>query len=275
MKRLCCVIVMVVVAAATSGFAQEQRPPLQEVGFDQRLGERVPLDLTLRDESGASVRLGQYFARRPVVLSLVYYRCPMLCTLVLNGLVRALNTLTFDVGDEIEVVTVSIDPAETPAQAAAKKQQYMENYRRAGAAAGWHFLTGDAAAIEELATSVGFRYRRDPQTGEYAHASGIMVLTPEGVLARYFFGVEYAPRDLRLALVEAGAGRIGSPIDQLLLLCFRWDPSTGRYSSVILSSVRAGGVLTVAALCGFIVLMRRRERRRLQLDRIAPRGVDA
>lgn len=243
--------------------ATAQSPaPVPEVGIDQRLGERVPLNLPLRDEAGSAVTLGRYFGERPVILALVYYRCPMLCTLVLNGLVRALNALTFAPGNEFEIVTVSIDPDETPEQAAAKKQQYLESYRRADAAAAWHFLTADASAVAELARSVGFRYRRDAASGEYAHASAIMILTADGRMARYLFGVEYAPRDLRLALVEAGEGRIGSPIDQLLLLCFRYDPMTGRYSSLVLNAVRAGGIATIAGLGGFIVLMRRRDRRR-------------
>lgn len=265
---------MVLLASAAAAWAAE-KTPLDAVGIDQRLGERVPLDLTLRDEAGAPVQLGQYFGERPVILALVYYRCPMLCTLVLNGLVRALNALSFDAGDEFEIVTVSIDPEETPAQATAKKRQYLDSYRRTGAAAAWHFLSADATSIAELARSIGFRYRRDPQSGEYAHASAIMVLTAEGRMARYLFGVEYAPRDLRLALVEAGAGTIGSPIDQLLLLCFRYDPSTSRYSSLVLNSVRAGGVVTIAGLVGFVVLMRRRERRRARTDRLAPREVQA
>jgi protein SCO1/2 len=196
----------------------------------------------------------------------------MLCTLVLNGLVRALNALTFDPGDQFEIVTLSIDPEETAEQAAAKKQHYTESYRRAGSAAAWHFLTADAATIATLARSVGFRYRRDPQSGEYAHASAIMVLTASGKVARYLFGVEYAPRDLRLALVEAGEGKIGSAVDQVLLLCFRYDPSTGRYSNLVLGSIRVGGVVTVAAVVGFVLLMRRRERRSGTAADVAVRG---
>lgn len=268
--RMLVVTCLVVFAAMAQA---ENVPPLQEVGIDQRLGERVPLDLTLRDETGATVELGQYFGKRPVILTLVYYRCPMLCTLVLNGLVRALNALTFTAGDELEIVTVSIDPQETAAQAAAKKQQYIESYRRSGAAAAWHFLTGDAESIERLARSVGFRYRRDPQSGEYAHASAIMVLTADGQVSRYLFGVEYAPRDLRLALVESGAGKIGSAIDQLLLLCFRYDPATGRYSTLVLNSVRGGGALTVVGVLVFVVVMRRRERR--PPATVGPRGIAA
>jgi protein SCO1/2 len=250
----------VLLALQVSSASAQDRRALPDAGIDQRLGERVPLDLVFRDEDGNPVRLGQYFGRRPVVLSLVYYECPMLCTLVLNGLVSALRGLAFDVGRELDVVTVSIAPNETPALAKAKKQVYLESYRRPGAAEGWHFLTGDSAAIEKLAGAVGFRYQRDPESGALAHGAGIMVLTPDGTIARYFFGVEYSARDLRLGLVEAAERRIGSPIDQLLLLCFRYDPSMGRYSAAVMGVVRAGGVLTVFGLGILVVLMRRRER---------------
>jgi protein SCO1/2 len=265
-------LIAIALFACSAAVAGAQEPPLQQVGIDQRLGEQVPLDLTVRDETGASVALGRYFGQRPVILSLVYYRCPMLCTLVLNGLVRALNALAFDAGDQFEIVTLSIDPEETAVQAAAKKQQYTEAYRRGERAAGWHFLTADAPTIATLARSVGFRYRRDPESGEYAHASAIMVLTADGTVARYLFGVEYAPRDLRLALVEAGQGKIGSAVDQLLLLCFRYDPSTGRYSNLVLGSIRAGGVVTVAAVVAFVLIMWRRERRSRTAAAVAVRG---
>lgn len=262
MRRTALLVAVAVLCAPLAGNASAgERRPLPEVGIDQRLGVRAPLDLVFHDEEGQPVRLGEYFGRRPVILSLVYYECPMLCTLVLNGLVSALRALSFDVGRELEVVTVSIAPNETPALAKAKKQVYLESYRRPGAADGWHFLTGESAAIERLASAVGFRYRRDPHSGELAHGAGIMVLTPDGTIARYLFGVEYSPRDLRLALVEAAERRIGSPIDQLLLLCFRYDPSLGRYSATVMGIVRAGGVLTVFGLGLLIALLRRRERR--------------
>jgi protein SCO1/2 len=274
MLRCCCVAMLVL---AVSARAQDRPDPSRDVGIDQRLGARVPLDLELRDETGDAVRLAQYFGERPVILSLGYYRCPMLCSLVMNGLVRALKVLTFSVGDEVAVVTVSIDPEETAAQAAAKKEQYLASYARQDAASGWHFLTGDATAIERLTQAVGFRYRRDPQSGEYAHASAIMVLTPEGTVARYLFGVEYAPRDLRLALVEAAAGRIGSPIDQLLLLCLRYDPHTGRYSMMVMNTVRLAGIMTVVGVTLFVIVLRRRERRRLRVGvpHVDSQGVSA
>jgi len=255
--------------------ASAQPAALRDVGLDQRLGERVPLDLTFRDESGAPVVLGSLFRGRPVVLNLVYYKCPMLCTLVLNGLLSAMKALPFDVGREFDVITVSFDPRDTPEMAAQKKAAYLEQYRRPGAAEGWHFLTGDAASIERLAGAVGFRYRYDPERQEFAHAAGIEVLTPQGVLARYFFGVEFSPRDLKFGLMEAADNRIGSPIDQLLLFCYHYDPSTGRYGAIVLEGIRAGGVLTLLALGGFIVWALRRERAGRDAVALAPRASDA
>jgi protein SCO1/2 len=234
---------------------------LAEVGIDQRLDEQVPLDLEFRDETGAPVEIGRFFGERPVVLALVYYECPMLCTLVLNGLLSALRTLSFDVGKEFEVVTVSFDPDEKPALAAAKKENVLASYRRAGAERGWHFLTGDAASIERLARAVGFRYRYDAASGEFAHAAAIMVLTPAGRIARYFYGVEYAPRDLRLGLIEAAAGRIGGAVDQVLLYCYQYDPTTGRYGAAVMNLVRAGGLATVLGLGAFMLVMWRRDAR--------------
>lgn len=232
---------------------------LRDVGIEQRLGASVPLDLRLRNESGELVELGSYFGSRPVVLALVYYECPMLCTLVLNGLVSSLKALAFDAGREFDVVAVSFDPEETPALAAAKKETYLHSYRRPNAAAGFHFLTGDAESIRRLAEAVGFRYRYDPASDEFAHAAGITVLTPSGVIARYFYGVEYAPRDLRLGLIEAAEEKIGSAVDQLMLYCFRYDPATGRYSAAVLNLVRLGGILTVMAFAGFVIVARSRE----------------
>lgn len=242
--------------------AQEQPAALHGVGIDQRLDAQVPLDLTFRDEAGQPVVLGSLLRGKPVILSLAYYRCPMLCTLVLNGVVSAMKALPFDAGEAFDVVTVSIDPTDTAAQAAAKKAVYLQQYRRPGAAAGWHFLTGDAAAIEQLAGAVGFRYRYDPERDEYAHAAGIAVLTPQGRVARYFFGVEFVPRDLKFALMEAAEARIGSPIDQLLLFCYHYDPSTGRYGPIVLGGLRLAGGATVLALAGFVALALRRERGR-------------
>jgi protein SCO1/2 len=249
------------------GAAQAQLPMddlFRDVGYDQRLNEQLPLDAEFVDEAGRPVRLGQYFGQRPVVLALVYYECPMLCTIVLNGLLRSLKTLAFDVGKEFDVVAVSFDPGEGPALAAAKKVQYVDSYGRPGTAAGWHFLTGSEASIRRLTHSVGFRYAYDAEKGEYAHVGGIVVLTPEGRIAQYFYGIEYPPKHLRLGLVEASAGKIGSAVDQLMLMCYRYDPVSGRYSVVIMNVVRLASVATVAALCIFVLAMLRRERRRLR-----------
>jgi protein SCO1/2 len=233
--------------------AADTRPPmLRDVGVTQRLNEQVPLDLRFRDESGNEVRLGDYFGDKPVILTLVYYECPMLCTLVLNGLVSSLRALSFDVGEQFSIVTVSFDPKETPALAAEKKRTYLDEYRRPGAADGWHFLTGDAEAIAALTRAVGFEYRYDAERDEYAHAAAIEVLTPAGKIARYFYGVEYAPRDLRFALIEATEERIGSAVDELLLYCYHYDPSTGRYSAAVMNFVRLGGALTVIGIGAFV-----------------------
>jgi protein SCO1/2 len=241
--------------------AQHAPSMLQNVGFDQRLHEFIPLDLVFSDETGRQVSLQEYFGTRPVILTLAYYNCPNLCTLVLNGLLRTLRALSLAVGEQFNVLTVSIDPQETPQQAAAKKAQYMRAYGRDGAADGWHFLTGQPEAIQRLTQAVGFRYTYDATAEQFAHASGIVVLTPQGQLARYFYGVEFAPRDVRLGIVEAASNRIGSPIDQLLLLCYHYDPQSGKYSLVILRGLRIAGVITVLALGTFLGMMFRRERR--------------
>ena len=240
--------------------AQAQPEALRGVGIDQHLNQPVPLDLTFRNESGAAVTVGSLLRGKPVILNLVYYKCPMLCTLVLNGLVSAMRALPFDVGQEFDVITLSFNPEDTPELATQKKAAYLAQYRRPGAEAGWHFLTGDAASIERLADAMGFHYRYDPERKEFAHAAGIAVLTPQGVIARYFFGVEFAPRDLKFGLMEAAENHIGSPIDQFLLFCYHYDPSTGRYSTAVLSGVRAAGLLTLLVLGGLIFRALRRER---------------
>lgn len=247
------------VGAAQALYAPQKPTILESVGLDQKLGSQAPLDLQFADESGARVRLGDYFGEKPVILTLVYYECPMLCTLILNGTVRALRTLEFSAGQEFEIVTVSIDPGETPALAAQKRAEYLDIYRREGAESGWHFLTGEEEQIRALAESVGFRYAYDPETDEYAHASGIMVLTPGGVVARYFYGVEYSPRDLRLGLIEASESRIGSPVDQVLLFCYHYDPLTGKYSFTIMNILRVAGALTLLGIVTLIVTLLRRE----------------
>jgi len=236
-------------------------PPLRAIGFDQRLDQQLPLDTPLRDEQGRAVQLGQYFGRRPVVLVFAYYDCPMLCTLAINGLSSALNVLSLEPGADFEIVTVSIDPRDTPAAAAAKKAVYLERYKRAGAAGGWHFLTGDQPSIDRLTKAAGYRYAWDSETKQFAHPTGIIVLTPDGRMARYLFGIEYGPRDLRLAIVEASDGKVGSPVDAVLLYCYHYDPMTGRYGVAIMRAMRIAGAATVLALGGFIVVMLRRERR--------------
>ncbi len=235
---------------------------LRDVGIDQRLNEQLPLEAVFRDEMGRQVRLGDYFGSRPVILSLVYYDCPMLCTMVLNGMVRTLRSLPLSVGADFDVVTLSFDPTEGPELAAAKKEQYINSYRRPGADRGWHFLTGDEPSIHLVTEAAGFRYTYDSKTGQYAHASGIIVVTPNGKIARYLYGIEYPARDLRLALVEASANRIGSPVDQVLLYCFHYDPATGKYGLVIMNVIRVLGGATVLILATFMVVMFRRDRRR-------------
>ena len=235
---------------------------VQNVAIDQNLGAQVPLDLEFRDESGAPVRLGQYFGTgKPVILSLVYYRCPGLCTMTLNGMARAFKPLQFTAGTEFEVVTVSIDPKETPQLAAEKKAEYLSQYGRPGAEAGWHFLTGDEPAIRKLAQTVGFRYLYDANTNQYAHSAGIMVLTPAGLVARYFYGLEYSSRDLRWGLVEASENRIGSVADSVNLLCFAYDPMTGKYGVPVMRTLQAGAILTTGSLGAFVLFMLRRDRR--------------
>lgn len=235
---------------------------LKAVSFDQNLDAQLPLDLTFRDETGRDVRLGDYFRDRPVIVNLVYYECPMLCTLELNALVRSLKPVSFSPGKEFEIVTVSIDPGETPKLAAAKKRGYLNRYRRPGAESGWHFLTGDETSIRKLADVVGFRYVYDPKSDQYAHPAGIVIATPKGRISRYLYGVEYPPRDVRLGLMEASAGKIGSPIERLLLLCYHYDPSTGKYNLVIMSTLQILGTATVLSLGTFMFVMFRRDRRK-------------
>ena len=234
---------------------------LKKVGIEQRLNNQLPLDATFRDESGREVKLGEYFrGGRPVVLALVYYECPMLCNLTLNGLVGALEAVPFTPGREFEVVTVSFDPREGPELAEKKTETYPRRFRREGVENGWHFLTGDKDSIQQLAQSVGFQYAWDEESKQFAHASAIMVATPEGKLSHYFYGIEYSPKDLRLALVESSQGKIGSPVDALILYCYHYDPSTGKFAPVM-AVLRAAGVLTVFGVVGLILYLRRRTRR--------------
>ena len=240
--------------------------PLREIGFDQNLDQYVPLDVPFRDESGRTVRLADYFGSRPVVLVFAYYDCPMLCTQVINGLSTALNILSLAPGKDFEIVTVSFNPRDTPATASAKKAVYLERYTRDGAARAWHFLSGDEPSIDRLTKAAGFRYVWDAETKQFAHPTGVIVLTADGRLSRYLFGIEYGPRDLRYALVEASAGGVGNAVDTLLLYCYHYDPMTGRYGFVVMRAVRIAGAATVLALASFIIVMVRKEKRAASLS---------
>ena len=242
--------------------ASIQRPgALGQVGIDQKIGQQLPLGLVFRDEDGKDVKLGQFFGSRPVVLALAYYECPMLCTQVLNGMTGALKTLSFDAGKDFDVVVVSIDPKDNFRLAANKKQSYVEHYGRPQTAGGWHFLTGTEASIKPLAEAIGFRYAYDANLKQYAHGAAIYVATPSGVVARYLLGIDFAPRDLRLALVEASNNHLGSVTDQVLLLCYHYDPSVGKYGVAILNAVRVGFVATVTGFLAFLFVSVRGERR--------------
>ena len=232
---------------------------LQNVGFEPQLNAQLPLDLNFRDESGRDVQLREYFGRKPVLLALVYYGCPMLCNQVEMGVVGSLKMLSFNAGRDYDVVFVSFDPRETPLMAAKKKEAALSHYGRPEAASGWHFLTGKEEAIHALTAAANFRYSFDEQHNVFAHASGIMLITPDGRISRYFYGVEYPSRDVRLGLVDASAGKIGTPIDHLLLFCFQYNPETARYSATVLRIVRVGGILTILAIVGGIVIFRRRD----------------
>lgn len=230
---------------------------LRDVGIDQNLNQQIPLGLKFRDETGKTVELGQYFGQKPVVLSLVYFSCPMLCTMVENGLLQTLKHIKFSVGDQYNVLTVSFDPHDTPEMAAAKKAVYTGLYARKGAANGWHFLTGDEASIRALTKAVGFRYAYDPQSGQFAHATAIMVLTPQGKLARYFYGIQYPPGGVRLSLVEASQEKIGSPVDAILLFCCAYNPATGKYGLLVSRLLMIGGGLTVLVIGGLVLMLSR------------------
>ncbi|HEX4797592.1 MAG TPA: SCO family protein [Humisphaera sp.] len=251
-------------------FAQVPPPPapvdarpsvLEKVGIDQKLGDQVPGDLLFKDEAGHVVRLNEYYGKRPTVLVLAYFQCPMLCTMVLNDLLRTVRAMSENVGTNFDILTVSFDPSDTPRMAALKKETYLAQYDRSGAENAWHFLTGDQASITALTKAVGFRYVWDPKSNTFAHASGIMVLTPEGKISRYFYGIDYAPQDLRLAVLEASGGKTGSLADQTLLYCFHYDPATGRYGLAINRALKAGGLLTVLLIGSTIGFFLRRDRR--------------
>ena len=249
--------------APKQGEASSTAPPqLKEVTFKQRLNERLPLDATFKDEAGQTVRLGDFLdGKHPVVLAFVYYQCPMLCTQVMNGISSALKVLPFTTGQEFDIVLISFDPRDTPATATEKKRSHLAYWSAESTGAAWHFLTGDEASIHRATSAAGFNYRWDEATKQFAHVSGLLVLTPDGRLSRYFYGVEYSPKELRLALVESGAGKVGSLVDELLLYCYHYDPESGRYGVIVMNLIRLGGVITVALIVGFILMMRRREAR--------------
>jgi protein SCO1 len=262
--------------APTTGYKREPGmtastipAPLREIGFDQNLDQQLPLDAPFRDEEGKDVRLGDFFRAKPVVLALVYFNCPMLCTQVMSGVTSSIGVLSLDPGKDFEVIAVSFDPREKPADAAAKKAEFFGRFRRPDDRAGVHFLTGDQPSIDRLTKAAGFRYAWDKDTNQFAHPTGIIVVTPDGRPAKYLFGVEYGPRDLRLALVEASQGKIGTVVDSLLLYCYHYDPETGRYGLVIMRAIRIAGAATVLMIASFIIVMVRREKR----SRVSKREV--
>jgi protein SCO1 len=244
------------------------RPPnLQNVGIEQHLDSQVPPDLAFVDETGRAVKLGDYFGRKPIILNLVYYNCPMLCGEELAGLTGAMRLVKFDVGNQFDVVTVSFNPNETPEIAAAKKKDYVGRYGRPGAASGWHFLTGPPESINALTKAVGFQYQYDPRINQYAHATAIMVLTPQGRISRYFYGVDFPPKDLRMGLVEASEGKIGNAVDAVLLYCYHYDPATGKYGAIVTNILRLGAGITIVLLGGLLLIL-------FRLEKAAPRRGD-
>jgi protein SCO1 len=241
------------------------RPPrLENVGIEQRLNAQVPPDLIFTDDAGRTVKLGDYFGKRPLILNLVYYNCTMLCGEALQGLAQSMKLVKFTIGDQFEVVTVSFNPRETPEIAAAKKKDYIERYGRPGAAQGWHFLTGSAESINALTKAVGFQYQYDEKRDQYAHATAIMVLTPQGKISRYFYGVDFPPKDLRMGLVEASQEKIGNAVDQVLLYCYHYDPATGKYGAIVTNMLRLGAAVTIVLLGGLLLFL-------FWLERAAPK----
>jgi protein SCO1 len=235
------------------------RPPgLKDVGIQQNLNTQIPADLTFRDENGKTVKLGDYFDKKPIILSLVYYQCTMLCGEVLNGLDTALRVLKFDVGNQFDVLTVSFDPKDTPEVATIKKAEYLKRYKRSGAETGWHFLTGQRPAIDALTKAAGFQYQYDPKSEQFAHSTAIMILTPEGKIAQYYYGVEYAPKDLRLGLIQASNHKIGNVVDEVLLYCYHYDPNTGKYGAAIFKILRLSGAATILIMGVFLGILIRR-----------------
>jgi protein SCO1/2 len=254
-----CVLAGLVFCGAAHAHDDGRPLALKAVALEQKLGEQAPLDAEFRDETGKTVRLGDYFGARPVILTFAYYRCQDLCPLLLDGVLRTLRAISFSAGKEFEIVNISFDPHDTPALAAAKKGDLIQRYARPGAADGWHFLTGGEASISRITTASGFRYNYESDNDRFAHATGIMLLTPQGRFARYFYGIEFSPRDLRLGLLEASDGKIGKAIDQLLLFCYHYDPATGKYTLMITNVLRGATIATVLALGAFIALSLRAE----------------
>ena len=243
--------------------SSQQVDIIKDVDFEQRLDAQLPLDATFRDETGRTVQLGEYFHHdKPVVLALVYYECPMLCTQVLNGMVTSLKVLRYSAGHDFDVVAISFNPKEGPGLASAKKAAYVDDYGRPGSEHGFHFLTGDPASIEKVTNAVGFKYKYDPRIQQYAHAAGITVLTPEGRVSRYFYGIEFAPRDVQFGLMDASKLKIGTITEKITFLCYHYDPASGKYGLIVTRLLQAGGLVTLAAMGTFWFVMLRRERRK-------------
>jgi protein SCO1 len=264
--------VMSAVTASAQGFYSQpevktpsgDRPDIiKDIDFEQRLDAQLPLDATFRDESGRTVQLGEYFHHdKPIVLALVYYECPMLCTQVLNGMVKSLKVLRVNAGRDFDVVAISFNPKEGPSLARAKKAAYVDDYGRSGAEAGFHFLTADPASIEKVTSAIGFKYQYDPRILQYAHAAGITLITPQGRVSRYFYGIEFAPRDVQFGLMDASKLKIGTLSEKVTFLCYHYDPVTGKYGLVVTRLLQAGGLVTLAAMGTFWFVMLRRERRK-------------
>lgn len=284
MKRFLAIVVAVgVLAAPLQG---QYRPPivsqkpsdvappvLKEVGVDQKLGDQVPLDVPFYDENGREVTLRDYMGEKPVILSLVYYGCPMLCGQILNGLTGSLRMLSMDPGKDFKVVTISFDPREKPELASEKKTNYLKQYKHPDAAANWHWLTGPAESSKAVADAVGFRYTWDEKFEQYAHGSAIMVLTPEGKVSRYFYGIMYSPKDMRLGLTEASSGRVGGLAEQIMLFCYHYDATQGKYTMLTFRLIQVGGLITLLALGSFLFIMFRRDYRASRLPKVQESGL--
>lgn len=240
---------------------------LKKVGIEQKLGDQMPLDAVFKNEDGKQVKLGEYFGKgRPVILALVYYECPMLCNEVLNGLTGSLKGISFDAGKDFDVVSISFDARENekPDLAKNKKAGYLERYARPNSENGWHFLTGTQEEIDKVTKAVGFNYEYDQQSNQFAHAGGVMIITPEGKISRYFYGIDYAAKDLKFGIMDSAQNKVGNPAEQLLLYCFHYDPSTGKYGLAVINVIRIGGVLTLLGMGGmFFVFWRYNKKKKL------------